>query len=91
MLKVSVSDTGIGISEDDRKKLFQLFGKLEETASINTSGIGLGLSICKKIVEAFDGEIYVDNDYTGGAKFTFIIKTPDNNRLLYSSELRSEL
>lgn len=52
---VSVSDTGIGIAEEDKNKLFNLFGKLESTALINTTGIGLGLSICKKIVEAFDG------------------------------------
>lgn len=58
---VSVSDTGIGIKEEDRKKLFCLFGKLETTAGINTSGIGLGLSICKKIVEVFDGGIYLDD------------------------------
>lgn len=84
MLSVSVYDTGIGISEDNRKKLFMLFGKLEETASINTSGVGLGLSICKKIVEAFDGEIYIDNNYTGGAKFTFTIKAKNEERFINS-------
>jgi signal transduction histidine kinase len=39
-----------------------LFGKLEATSQINTSGIGLGLSICKKIVEALDGIIYLETD-----------------------------
>ena len=36
-----------------------MFGKLEATASINTTGVGLGLSICKKIIEALDGYIYL--------------------------------
>ena len=72
-LKVSVSDTGIGISEEDSKKLFRLFGKLETSSSLNTSGIGLGLSICKQIIEVFDGKIYFDEEYKDGAKFTFQI------------------
>jgi K+-sensing histidine kinase KdpD len=41
-----------------------MFGKLDATASINTSGVGLGLSICKKIVEALDGYIYLETDDT---------------------------
>lgn len=45
-----MKDTGLGIKEEDKPKLFKLFGKLEDTAHINTSGIGLGLNICKKIV-----------------------------------------
>jgi signal transduction histidine kinase len=59
MLKISVSDTGIGISVADQAKLFRLFGKLSATSSMNTSGIGLGLSICKRIVETFGGKILV--------------------------------
>jgi len=39
-----------------------MFGKLEATQHINTSGVGLGLSICKKIVEALEGSIYIEED-----------------------------
>lgn len=52
-----------------------MFGKLESTANINTSGIGLGLSICKKIVEAFNGKIIYDDCHKEpGSKFTFTVK-----------------
>ena len=58
-LQICVTDTGIGINKNDRHKLFRMFGQLDSTAQINTSGVGLGLSICKKIVEALEGEIFL--------------------------------
>ncbi len=69
-----MSDTGIGISEADQGKLFKLFGKLSASSSINTSGIGLGLSICKKIVESFGGRISVQSDAGHGSTFSFTFK-----------------
>jgi K+-sensing histidine kinase KdpD len=39
-----------------------MFGKLEATSKINTSGVGLGLSICKKVIEALDGYIYLEQE-----------------------------
>ncbi len=56
-----MQDTGIGISDADQKRLFRLFGKLGSSQSINTSGIGLGLSICKRIIETFGGRINVES------------------------------
>jgi len=52
VLTVSVIDTGRGILEKDKKKLFHLFGKLERTLEINQEGSGLGLVICKRLIEA---------------------------------------
>ena len=66
-----MTDTGVGISEIDQQKLFQLFGKLSQTSNINANGIGLGLNICKKICEAFDGTIVVKSVQNEGSTFTF--------------------
>ena len=58
ILRVSVHDTGLGIKNEDQKKLFTLFGSIkDEKRKINTKGIGLGLVICKMIVQKFGGEI----------------------------------
>ena len=50
MLKISVKDSGIGISEENQKKLFKLFGFINETVAFNKNGIGLGLMISDKLV-----------------------------------------
>jgi signal transduction histidine kinase len=50
-LRITVSDNGVGISEEGIQNLFVDFGKLEENKDRNKSGTGLGLSICKQIIE----------------------------------------
>lgn len=50
MLQLKVKDTGIGISKQNQKNLFQLFGMVQESRKMNTNGIGLGLVISKQIV-----------------------------------------
>eukprot|EP00347_Sterkiella_histriomuscorum_P016217 403354040 len=79
-LQFMVKDTGQGIKQEDRPKLFTLFGKLENTAHMNTSGIGLGLNICKNIVETLGGTIKVlDNGSEQGTTFIFTIKCNQEN------------
>jgi signal transduction histidine kinase len=51
MIELTVQDSGVGIKEEDLNKLFRLFGFLDETKELNTGGIGLGLHICKMIVQ----------------------------------------
>ena len=48
---ISVKDTGVGIKEEDKAKLFKQFGFLDATREVNTGGVGLGLHISKCIVE----------------------------------------
>lgn len=50
-LEIKVYDTGIGIKNEDKDKLFQLFGKLPDQQNINREGTGLGLHITKQLVE----------------------------------------
>ncbi|CDW89008.1 pas domain s-box protein [Stylonychia lemnae] len=74
-IKLSVSDSGIGIQPEDRGKLFTLFGKLEATQQINTNGIGIGLNICRQIVEMFQGTIELDGNHSPGCKFNLTLKS----------------
>ena len=59
MLVVHVEDTGCGIAPEDMPKLFNRFGKLQRTAQTNSEGIGLGLMICREIIEQSGGAIEV--------------------------------
>lgn len=75
MLEVKIKDTGIGISEEDKPKLFKMFGKLQKSSTMNTTGIGLGLNICKNLVEALGGNIYfLDEPEKIGTTIVFTIK-----------------
>jgi len=49
MLEFKVVDTGIGIKEEDLNKLFKIFGKLTSTKDMNQNGVGLGLTISKRL------------------------------------------
>ncbi|MBS1444833.1 MAG: HAMP domain-containing histidine kinase [Odoribacter sp.] len=63
----SVTDTGCGIPLEKQQVIFDRFAKLNEYAQ----GTGLGLAICRITVNMLGGEIWVDKDYTGGARFVF--------------------
>jgi light-regulated signal transduction histidine kinase (bacteriophytochrome) len=54
--------------------LFKVFGKLKSTSSINANGIGLGLTICKRICEFLGGSITVDSEEGKGSTFRVLIK-----------------
>ncbi|MCQ2228174.1 MAG: HAMP domain-containing histidine kinase [Bacteroidales bacterium] len=69
VIEFSVTDTGIGVPKDKQKLIFNRFEKVNETSQ----GFGIGLSLCKSIVEHFGGEIYLDPRYTKGAKFVFTL------------------
>jgi signal transduction histidine kinase len=70
------ADTGIGISEDDRKILFKDFMRVKNEQTRNISGSGLGLSIVKKVVELYFGSITVESKPDKGSIFT--IRLPKN-------------
>src|SRR5439155_14277418 len=68
---VSVSDTGPGISEADREKIFGEFQQADESSTRQKGGTGLGLSIAKRIVELHGGTIWVESKLGEGATFSF--------------------
>ena len=71
---ISVKDTGIGIAEENKHKIFKRFLQLDDTSHRNREGSGIGLSLVKSFVEMHGGEITVESSYGEGSNF--IIKLP---------------
>lgn len=73
MVRISVSDNGIGISENDMGKLFKKFQQIDSGISRRYGGTGLGLAISKQIVELHGGKIWAESKYGEGSTFTFLL------------------
>ena len=73
LLRVSVSDTGIGIREEELKLLFESFLRLDTKKNSSVEGTGLGLAITKRLVEGMHGELTVTSKYGEGSEFGFFI------------------
>jgi signal transduction histidine kinase len=73
-VEISVTDTGYGISKEAQKNMFQKFYRVADTAGY-TQGTGLGLAITKHIVEAHNGEIWLESDKDVGSTFFFTLPT----------------
>ena len=72
IIRISVTDTGIGIREADKEKLFKMFGSIkDEEKKLNLKGIGLGLVISKLIVEKFTGYIDFISKFQHGSTFFY--------------------
>ncbi len=70
-LRVTVTDTGRGIKEEDMSKLFQSFQQLDSKRNRNIEGTGLGLAICKQLLTLMQGDITVQSKYGEGSTFSF--------------------
>lgn len=79
---ISVRDHGVGIRNQDLPMLFRRFQRLNREAAPNARGFGLGLSICKGIVEQHGGRVRVDSVYGEGSTFTLLlpVRGPAENR-----------
>ena len=71
MVRISVADGGIGIAPDQRDQVFEMFQRLHDREAYE--GTGIGLAICRKIVERHGGRIWIDEREGGGAVFRFTL------------------
>ncbi len=82
-----VIDTGIGIEKADLEKIFDMFKQVEGAYKRYYGGVGLGLAICKKLVQALNGQIWVESVFGKGSKFIFSIPVTS---LQKQSEMQSK-
>lgn len=73
LARVEVEDTGIGIPKEDQDKLFKMFSQASYRGMWKTGGSGIGLAVCKVIIEQHRGEIFVESEADKGSKFIFTL------------------
>jgi signal transduction histidine kinase len=73
MLTVSVTDQGIGISAEDQEHVFERFFRAVPKGGTSPKGVGLGLFICRSLVEAHGGRIWVESRPGAGSTFCFTL------------------
>lgn len=79
-LKISVSDTGVGMTAEQQRNIFQAFTQANSSISREFGGTGLGLAIVKRLVELMHGDILVESSPDHGSNFSFILKTRINEQ-----------
>ena len=88
-LRISVTDSGIGIKEEYFDKIFSKFNGLELQKDVAIEGTGLGLSLTKKLVDMMGGKIVVQSKYGEGSTFTVILNQKISEKTLEELELET--
>ena len=86
MVHVSVSDTGIGIAEEDRAKVFQRYFRVDDTVVQDAPGAGLGLSIVQALVEMHGGQVWIESELGKGSTFSFSLPAVESRRLVEAGD-----
>ena len=81
----AVEDTGVGISQDNLKQIFDPFKQVDGSMTRNYGGAGLGLAITKNLAEMMGGDIHVESILGKGSTFTFALPVPGDVDLIYQS------
>jgi len=85
-LSIAIKDTGIGISENNQKRLFQEFVQVDMASQQQFSGSGLGLSICKRLSQLMNGDIELESKVNFGTKVTYTQPIEYSNDDIYKKE-----
>jgi signal transduction histidine kinase len=78
MLKIEVTDNGIGISKEKQSNVFRVFEQGDGSMTRKYGGTGLGLAFSRRVVELMGGKIWVDSELGKGSKFIFTCKIREN-------------
>ena len=79
---ISVSDSGPGVPDEQKDKIFLKFHQVKRGKKVAGQGVGLGLAICKTIVEAHRGRIWVQDNPNGGSVFSFVLRPAASEEVL---------
>ncbi len=86
-LRISVRDTGVGITEDQQKIIFEKFTQADLSTTRKFGGTGLGLSISKQLIEMMGGRIGVHSELNTGSTFYFVVTLPLSNECAVDRDL----
>ena len=86
-----VKDTGIGITPEQKDKLFQSFSQADESTTRKFGGTGLGLAICKQLVELMGGNIWIESQEHKGSEFIFDLYLPKGDKSQLEKHNQKEL
>ncbi len=75
-IKLTVSDEGMGIADNEKKRIFEKFYRSGDENTRKTKGTGLGLYLCRKIMESYNGYISVTDNHPTGSSFTALFQQP---------------
>jgi PAS domain S-box-containing protein len=92
-VQISFADSGIGIPKEDQAHLFQKFYRVDNSDTREIGGTGLGLYLCRRLVEAMNGRIWLESEYKKGSTFYVEIPRIDHEeatRLIESASIEQE-